>query len=435
MTLESDFKDYCNSIVFKMSDKMSVTIKEITKKLNLHYYGLSAEKKDHMHIVGSVGRNTAVESCSDLDLLFDLPESVFSRFDNYESNGQSELLQNVKEVLQERYSQTTIRGDGQVIVIEFSKYTVELVPGFRQSDGRFKYPDTHDGGRWKYTDPLSEQDECISSSRKSDGAYFNFCRIIREWKNNEGLRFGGLLIDTFVFNEFNSSDFNHNYSFSNYLYLLKDILNYICGLNEDQSFWYALGSNQKVYNKNNGKFATKARKALDKIESTENAGGNINGVLREILGNKFPKSDEQESTINKSQTHAVSYNKTEQFIENLYPVDIKYKLWIDCEVSQDGFRPFWLRESHNKYIGIRKKLTFSIVNTDCLSPYSILWKVRNVGDEAIKRNCIRGEIKKGDKSKIEHSDFNGPHFVECYLIKNKVCVARDRIRVPINNSY
>ena len=48
----------------------------------------------------------------------------------------------VKKFLQERYPKTDISGDGQVVVIEFSRYTVELVPGFKQADGRFKYPDT-----------------------------------------------------------------------------------------------------------------------------------------------------------------------------------------------------------------------------------------------------------------------------------------------------
>ena len=50
-----------------------------------------------------------------------------------------------------------MRGDGQVVVIEFTKFTIELVPGFKQSDDRFKYPDTHDGGSWKTTDPLANK--------------------------------------------------------------------------------------------------------------------------------------------------------------------------------------------------------------------------------------------------------------------------------------
>lgn len=34
--------------------------------------------------------------------------------------------------------------------------------------------------------------------------------------------------------------------------------------------------------------------------------------------------------------------------------------------------------------------------SDIPKPYDIYWKVRNVGYEAIRRNCIRGQIKKGN---------------------------------------
>lgn len=33
------------------------------------------------------------------------------------------------------------------------------------------------------------------------------------------------------------------------------------------------------------------------------------------------------------------YQDTEEFIEDLYPLDVQYELAIDCSVAQDGFRP------------------------------------------------------------------------------------------------
>ncbi|MCT3440156.1 nucleotidyltransferase [Limosilactobacillus fermentum] len=431
MSLANDFESFCGSKNFELSDEMDTTIKEITKKLNSKYYDLSSEEKDHMYIVGSMGRMTAVKSSSDLDLLFDLPDSLFSKYDSYGSNGQSELLQNVKEILMEHYPKTFIKGDGQVVVIEFTKYTVELVPAFKQSDGKFKYPDTHNGGSWKYTDPLSEQNECMESSKKSSGAFINFCHIIREWKNNEGFKFGGLLIDTFVFNHLNSCAFEDDYSFDNYLEILKNILDYVGGLDKNQSYWYALGSNQKIFNNSKGNFVSKAKKTLKQIQDAESNEDDMNDVLREILGNDFPKSESSEFLTEESLAFEKTYDNTEKFIEDVFPVDIRYSLQIDCCISQNGFRTFWLRKFPNKYIGIKKELKFSVTSTDC-QDYDVFWKVRNVGNEAIRRNCIRGQIVKGNNQKIEHSQFNGNHYVECYLVKNGVCVARDRIDVPIS---
>lgn len=46
----------------------------------------------------------------------------------------------------------------------------------------------------------------------------------------------------------------------------------------------------------------------------------------------------------------------------------------------------------------------------------------------------RGDIvpsNKQNNKRSEHTGFHGPHFVECYIIKNNICVAAARINVPI----
>ena len=79
-------------------------------------------------------------------------------------------------------------------------------------------------------------------------------------------------------------------------------------------------------------------------------------------------------------------------------------------------------------------LEFYIVDCDVPKPFQVKWEVRNVGKEAIRRNQIRGQIvdDAGNHRKVESSDFHGAHFVECYIIKNNICVARAKINVPIS---
>lgn len=139
MSLETDFEIFIGNLEPTNISEMEITVGEIAKKLNKNYYNLDSDKTSHMYIVGSVGRETAIKGVSDLDILFDLPVEVFKRFDAYKEKKQSSLLQEVKNVLKARYPNTDISGDGQVVVIKFNKYTVELVPGFKQSDDRFKY--------------------------------------------------------------------------------------------------------------------------------------------------------------------------------------------------------------------------------------------------------------------------------------------------------
>lgn len=81
-----------------------------------------------------------------------------------------------------------------------------------------------------------------------------------------------------------------------------------------------------------------------------------------------------------------------------------------------------------------KSLRFYISNISVQEPYEIKWKVTNRGVEAIRRNCIRGNIVNdaGLCQKTETTNFNGNHFVECYIIKGNEVVAVDSIDVPIS---
>ncbi|NLA72067.1 MAG: hypothetical protein GX850_06585 [Clostridiaceae bacterium] len=103
-------------------------------------------------------------------------------------------------------------------------------------------------------------------------------------------------------------------------------------------------------------------------------------------------------------------------------------------MTQDGWRPFTLLQFlvSGGVLRHNKKLDFFIRSCNVPRPYSIYWKIRNVGEVAESRDCIRGQIKKTDNDhQIEHTNFYGPHYVECYIVKNGICVARDRIDVPI----
>lgn len=84
-----------------------------------------------------------------------------------------------------------------------------------------------------------------------------------------------------------------------------------------------------------------------------------------------------------------------------------------------------------KFIPPNFKVKCRINYTDCPSYDRIFWKVRNVGEVAERKNCIRGQIKEKGQEIIEPTSFRGTHFIECYLIKDEVCVAIGHITVPI----
>lgn len=238
------------------------------------------------------------------------------------------------------------------------------------------------------------------------------------------------MIDTLCYNHFNANNYYAGQSYGDYYSILIELFEYLKGLNKNQSYWYALGSNQLVYNSDNGSFIAKANDAYQRLEDANNDEERYS-ALNAIFGKAFPSYSAMSAYTLFSEKR---YRNTEQFIEDMFPVDIKYNLSIDCNVTQNGFRDFWLRKAlHERHIlRHNKSLTFQIEYCDAPKPYSIYWKVRNVGDVAESKDMIRGEIIKTDsKTHKERTSFQGPHFVECYIIKDNVCVARDRIDVPI----
>lgn len=135
-----------------------------------------------------------------------------------------------------------------------------------------------------------------------------------------------------------------------------------------------------------------------------------------------------------TQKVACAFADTEQFIEDLYPVNISYQCFVECTVSGNGWRPKPLSEFLSvlrKFLPFNLEIRCNMVHTDCPNPDLILWKVKNVGPESQRRNQVRGQIENRGKGIVEHSRFFGNHYIECYIIKDGICVARSRINVPI----
>ena len=245
--------------------------------------------------------------------------------------------------------------------------------------------------------------------------------MIREWKANNGVSICGLLIDTLVKIFLDENITYRWFSKSEYCDLITNVFKYFSEQSEEQKQWYALGSNQLILNKNFN-FVKKSKKSYNELFNADDK----LSKLREIFGNRFP--------ISEKAANEYGFSNNEQFIEELYPIYITSDLKIDCEITQSGFRPAMLSEFIRNHYKIKqnRKLKFIITNCNVLKPYDIYWKVRNVGSEAIKRSCIRGQIIKGTETQNETANFFGPHYVECFIVKNGICVARDKIIVNID---
>lgn len=431
MTVAEMFEQFVNNLAIDNREEISNRYGEITRCLNKKYRDTESQTANSLQ-VGSYGRYTAIKGVSDLDMIYIMPNS---EWDRYKDGRQSDLLQDVKNAIKARYPKTEMRADGQVVVVSFTNYEIEVVPAFEQSDGSFKYPDTKNGGSWPITKPRSEIKAIADLDKDKNYNLRRLCKMVRAWKNKHGLEMGGLLIDTLAYNFLNSTKDYDDKSYLYYDLLVRDFFKYLAEL-PHQDYYLAPGSNQRVNVKK--KFQRKAKKAyklcLKAIEAEGQEG--VNNKWKKVFGRPFPSASTSTNKMAAAKT-AISWDDTEEFIEDKYPVDIRYNLEIDCEVSQNGYRENSLAYMLLKHIPLlaRKKLLFHIVKMNVPQPYHIEWKVLNRGEVAKRKNQIRGQIvqDEGNERKEERTSFRGNHIVECYAIRKGLVVAKDRIDVPIKN--
>lgn len=192
---------FSDTISNEVRSTISMRYKAITRSININFWN-SISDSNHSLYVGSYGRGTAIKT-SDIDILVELPLSEYSRFDSYSGNGQSRLLQAVKEAIQTTYTRTDIKADGQIIKVLFSdNMKLEILPAFKDRYGKFLYADSNLGGKWKSTNPKAEQDSLKEKNISSNGLLFDTCKHLRYIRDNlySSYYLSGIVIDSFVYN-------------------------------------------------------------------------------------------------------------------------------------------------------------------------------------------------------------------------------------------
>mgnify|MGYP000849253719 CR=1 FL=1 len=406
------------------SDEIANRRDAITKALNKSFRDNPDSTKNSM-MIGSYGRHTAINGISDLDMVYILPASMQNQYRG--KGGTSKALRDVREAIESHYSSTDVTVSSPVVVVKFANFKFEVQPVFSESDGTFKYPDTK-LDIWKPIKPRKEIEAVKQMDEQSHGTLRKVCRLARAWKDKHAVKMNGLLIDTLAYNYLSGNEqlWTSGVSLAD---CMLESFSYL--VSEPQKEYYlAPGSNQKVYVKHG--FRHKAAIARNLCQEAIDGEGNTTNwrKWRAVFGKVVPSqtqiSNEEES----------DYIDTEEFIEDLYPQNIRYGLDIDCEVGNAGTFASWLSSMLRSHVLLprEKTLLFKVTYCSVPEPYELKWKVLNRGDEARRRDMIRGQIidDGGNGEQKETTDFKGDHYVECYAVKDGEVVARAHIDVPIS---
>lgn len=178
-------------------DDCVTKVKGVTSALNRAFWEVS-EVPDSSFVVGSWGKRTVVRPPSDVDVFYLPPVSLFDEYNRKQGNVQSQLLQRFRGILLNTYPQTQIRGDGQVVVVQFNSLTVEVVPAFRINGGGYYICDTNDGGRWKAVDADVELIAMNVADDESRGNCRKLVRIMKQWARHCNAPIKGFHIEQLV---------------------------------------------------------------------------------------------------------------------------------------------------------------------------------------------------------------------------------------------
>jgi hypothetical protein len=202
-------------------------LKGIVSTLNRSFWDHNDESRNAF-LVGSWRKGTVVRPPNDVDLFFIAPNTIFNEFNGKAGNVQSQLLQRFRLSLLDRYPQTNIRGDGQVVVVGFNSLTVEVVPAFPIFGGGYNICDTNGGGRWKAVDPDAEilgmnvaDDQALGNVRK-------LTRMIKQWARHRNVPLKGFHIEHLVKEFLGQSSYarNDEYWFD---WLVRDFFAFLLG--------------------------------------------------------------------------------------------------------------------------------------------------------------------------------------------------------------
>lgn len=290
MSITEDFEKFCKNI--RMDDSTVETIssrcKKITQRLNYDFWDIYSDTS-HSFYSGSYGRGTETKT-SDIDLVMVLPSSTYWQYDAYSGNGQSALLQAVKNSIAKTYWNTDVGGDGQVVVVKFSDgMRFEVVPAFECKDGTYTYPDSNNNGSWKSMDPKAEIEAFNNMNIKCNKNLKRLCRMAREWNKKNGVCMKGIIIDTAAYRFLNDYEYKDK-SYLYYDWMSRDFMKYLYE-NADKDYWVVPGSYWHA--KNAYSFKREASEGYDRCVAAIKADSDgypytCHTKWREHYGTKFP---------------------------------------------------------------------------------------------------------------------------------------------------
>lgn len=281
-----EFTKFCDDIRLtpNQNEDAKTKYKSVCKTLHKEYYGSEYNGKTKF-LFGSYKTKTNIRPLSDMqdvDVIFKIPQETYNKFDDYEGNGQSALLQEIKDILKKTYSTTDkVSGWGKVVLVKMAegKHNIEVLPALEKNDGTFTIPNSENGGSWENFSPRKQVFEFQTSSDDTNCLTAELARMMKSWvRNTSTMSYSSYeLLDNII--SFLATEFKEGAEYGDYQEVIKNFLDYVKHRCSDDDRKNHI---QTAYNR--------AVKAIEYMENDKPK--EASEEWRKIFGDKFPKVKE-----------------------------------------------------------------------------------------------------------------------------------------------
>ncbi len=414
--------------------------------------------------IGSYKRFTAIRPLHDLDILYILgcwdennhnPELLLKKLIDKIYKGCIDKKELIDKIYKE-YKNTTkykvnILKQTHSVTVEFTGsedkeiFAIDVVPAYSFSKNEFKQEtykipeiikkkheqkikDLHPSSKkmgWIHTDPRSYI-KIAEELNQSNRDFRKTVKFIKAWKNvcKENDKNKNFKLKSFHIEQVITKYFNENKK----LEIFDSIFKFFCEI-------------PKIIEKPQIKDKADNKKYIDEY---------LNGLTKEQKSKIIQARDAflirlehffdkycVESLI---KANFYKRNNSEKYLFDFnIPVlieDNNHQFKIDGHLTKkDGFREGKVSEFLQKGNDIPKKREIQFyIKKDIEIKYNYtMWKVQNdKSSPEVTVDQKRGEITKDQTcNNPENTAYSGKHYVECYAISNNICIARDKLSVPI----
>lgn len=452
--LESKFNTfYGKHVVLPKTEKNSLfnkknininRLKEGLKEYN-EEYNTTYKLAEEPIVQGSVAMSTVTQNESkdydiDVAIVFDnLPEGTIA------------TKNMVVKALKKKTKQFNIEPESKtncIRIVYAEGYHIDfaIYRRYKDEDDNYKYE--HCGSEWRERNPRSITQWFLEQNKEKDYKLREVVRLLKMfsksrggWKNMPGGLIQSVLADE-KFKSFERIDERFYYTIEAIKDRLADDKEVNNPTDPTKSLKLVSDDSTKMdnlYNRLNDKLLKLAvlfDSTCTHNQAIEAWGGFFNhGYWTEQKQKELSNVSKSYATLLETQEF-LDYKETEEFIQYQFPVNIQCELKLDCRVLKDQKTIGWLKTMlKQRELLLPGHVLKFIASTNAPSPFEIYWKVKNRGEVAKRENCVRGQIVQTDELvHYEPTAFKGDHYVECYIVKNGVCIAKQRIDVPIKIS-